>query len=218
MAANEEGNFQMEAETWIFGYGSLVWKADFPYVEKLPGYVTGFERKFYQNSIDHRGTRQKPGRVVTLITSDNAESKVFGMGYRISSTDRDAVLQHLDHREKNGYDRHHVKFYPDGDGVSVASKDILLYVATHDNPSFAGHTDSLEAIADQMYTAVGESGHNREYVYKLADAMRQLYPKVIDEHLFGIEQILKRREAEETGKGRASASVSVDRTSLCQDG
>uniref|UniRef100_A0A182K0E1 glutathione-specific gamma-glutamylcyclotransferase n=1 Tax=Anopheles christyi TaxID=43041 RepID=A0A182K0E1_9DIPT len=191
-----EGEENDQQDIWIFGYGSLVWKADFPFEEKRTGYIKGFLRRFYQNSIDHRGTQERPGRVVTLIHSEDPESKVWGMGYRIGASEKRKVLKHLDHREKNGYDRHIVKFYPYPPSTEQLNdpQPILLYVATQDNPSFAGPNDSLEEIATQILDSVGQSGRNPEYVYKLAEAMRQLYPGERDDHLFELEQLLLKRD------------------------
>lgn len=137
------------------------------------------------------------------------------MGYRIARNNTNDVLEHLDHREKNGYERNQVKFYPhpSSETQSNDSKDILLYVATHENPSFAGQHDSLDQIATQILGATGESGKNVEYVYKLAEAMRQLYPGQEDDHLFELEQILRTRNP-----GVANGACDGKRSNLSKEG
>ncbi|KAJ6633325.1 putative glutathione-specific gamma-glutamylcyclotransferase 2, partial [Pseudolycoriella hygida] len=194
--ANHASDQTLENEFWVFGYGSLVWKVDFPIECSRTGYIKGYLRRFYQNSIDHRGTKERPGRVVTLVPSDDMESKVFGMAYKIPGDKTKQVLKHLDFREKNGYERHYVQFFPldSNEMGDLPANEIVIYVATNENESFAGSTGDLTCIVDQIFSAVGPSGSNREYVYQLAEAMRHHFPDQNDEHLFEIESLLRERE------------------------
>lgn len=122
------------------------------------------------------------------------KTRVYGMGYKIKPADKTAVLEHLDYREINGYERVVTKFYIiDCDDEIVGAKDVLVYIATCNNPSFAGFDDNLEKIAVQICECEGKSGKNSEYVFNLADAMRQLYPRIQDIHLFELEKTVRKR-------------------------
>ncbi|XP_075227218.1 putative glutathione-specific gamma-glutamylcyclotransferase 2 [Lycorma delicatula] len=177
---------------WIFGYGSLIWKADFPYKLKLNGYIKGFVRRFYQHSIDHRGTPHKPGRVVTLLPSCDTEAKVWGVAYEIGEEDTESVIKHLDFREKNGYEKVAVKFYPaNNNGVeNVEPFDLCIYLGTADNQYYAGESD-IDSIARIIVDSHGPSGSNKEYLYNLASAMRDLAPNENDNHLFELEAAVR---------------------------
>ncbi|KAH8396202.1 hypothetical protein KR222_005030 [Zaprionus bogoriensis] len=168
-------------DVWIFGYGSLVWKADFPYIDRRRGYVCGYKRRFYQHSIDHRGVPERPGRVVTLLPGDVALDRVYGVAYRIAAAQKAQVLGHLDYREKNGYERFNLQFheYP----AATMPIEVIIYMATQANDSYAGHVWQVPCIARQIFTSAGPSGPNREYLFNLSIAMRQLFPDVVDEHL-----------------------------------
>jgi cation transport protein ChaC len=169
--------FDGHHSVWLFGYGSLIFKPDFPFIERRPASITGWTRRFWQGSHDHRGTPDAPGRVATLVPEPGA--RCAGMAYLITPE----VFAHLDHREKNGYLR--VAIAIDFDDASSAEG--LVYVAADDNAAFLGAASERD-IARQIAGAVGPSGHNRDYLLALASALRELGKD--DAHVFAIERHL----------------------------
>jgi glutathione-specific gamma-glutamylcyclotransferase len=179
--AENQQRFQYAADqqVWVFGYGSLIYKVDFPYLEARSASISGWTRRFWQGSHDHRGSTQNPGRVVTLI--EEPEAICTGLAYLVEA----AVFEQLDIREKNGY----LRLVTEMVFADQTKSEGLVYIATPDNEAFLGDADDV-IIAQQILTACGESGENREYLLKLADSLRDM--KVEDTHVFNLEKHLKR--------------------------
>ena len=162
---------------WVFGYGSLIYKVDFPYLERSEAQIHGWERRFWQGSHDHRGTPDAPGRVVTLVEA--AGRPCGGMAYQIT----EEVFEHLDHREKNGYQRRETTIsLVDGRDVSGT-----VYVADPGNFAYLG-PEPLDIMAAQIARSHGPSGSNREYLLTLAESLREM--GLHDEHVFELEALL----------------------------
>ncbi len=173
----------MNGDCWIFGYGSLVWRPDFPFAESRAARLDGWVRRFWQGSTDHRGVPGAPGRVVTLVR--DANGTCWGMAYRIEAAVAADVLARLDTREKGGYApvRVTLGFTPPHEG----DVNGLVYIATSDNANYLGPA-APDDIARQVRAASGPSGDNVEYVLRLARALREIGAE--DAHVFEMERLV----------------------------
>jgi len=161
---------------WVFGYGSLIWRQDFPFLEARRASVDGWARRFWQGSHDHRGVANRPGRVVTLVEApgETCQGRAF-LVYK-------DVFEHLDHREKNGYERLDLRVR-----FNDAETTATTYVAPVDNEAFLGPA-SIDDMIAQIRRSSGESGSNTEYVIELARALREL--RIDDPHVFELADLL----------------------------
>ena len=165
---------------WVFGYGSLIWRPDMPYRERRVARVRGWMRRFWQGSHDHRGVPHAPGRVVTLVPEPTESCE--GMAYFIDDSVVEPTFAGLDHREKNGYERHEVRLELRGGGAC----DGVVYIAAIGNHAYLGPAPDAEMV-EQIRRSAGPSGANIDYLRDLAAALRML--EIDDPHVFELERL-----------------------------
>lgn len=173
---------------WVFGYGSLLWRADFPYQACRRAHIRGWSRRFWQASRDHRGTPRAPGRVVTLIARPG--ERCDGLAYRVEENS----LARLDHREQDGYQRVAVDIH-----TARGPLPGITYVAPPGNPGYLGPR-RLDEMARQILEAAGASGRNLDYLRGLAEALRRL--GVADNHVAALAERATALDARATPAAR----------------
>ena len=167
----------MTDPTWVFGYGSLIWRQDFAFIDSRSARIDGWARRFWQGSHDHRGVQSDPGRVVTLVEAPG--ELCHGRAFLIEPH----VFEHLDEREINGYERHRVEIHFDD-----SQEPGVVYRAPLHNFAFLGDAPLDEMVA-QIKRCAGQSGRNIDYVLELAQSLREL--NVSDPHVFELEALIR---------------------------
>ena len=170
----------MTGGTWVFGYGSLIWRPGIAFRDRRIARVRGWKRRFWQGSHDHRGVPHAPGRVATLVLDPDESCE--GMAYLVDDSVAETTFAGLDHREKNGYERHDVRLeFRAGDAC-----DGLVYIAPAGNHAWLGPAPQTEMV-EQIRRSAGPSGANIDYLRELAVALREL--EIDDPHVFGLERL-----------------------------
>ena len=146
------------SDLWIFGYGSLMWRPGFDFVERLPVRLIGYHRAFCVWSHRYRGTPERPGLVLGLDRGGSC----LGIAYRIAPEKRDAVLGYLHEREMitGVYNPRDLSVF---DSVSDRRVIAQSYVVDRSHRQYAAGL-TVEQRAALIIQGVGTAGPCRDYL------------------------------------------------------
>ncbi|WP_367068693.1 gamma-glutamylcyclotransferase [Oryzisolibacter sp. LB2S] len=142
-------------DLWIFGYGSLIWRPDFDFVERRPGKVHGWHRALKMWSRVNRGTPDCPGLVFGMLPGGSCR----GMVFRVACGHARQVMVNLWQREMvlGVYDPRWLPCQTPHGQVRA-----LAFTLSRRSPSYTG------VLADEEYRRIfaqasGIYGSTRDY-------------------------------------------------------
>src|SRR5664279_1145525 len=146
-------------DLWVFGYGSLMWRPGFDYIERVPARLIGEHRALCVYSFVHRGTPEKPGLVLGLDRGGACR----GIAFRVAEKNRAATIAYLREREQvtSVYREVMRSVWPENDARQRVSA--LVYVVDRGHVQYAGRLSLAEQLR-YVRQGHGRSGNNRDYV------------------------------------------------------
>jgi glutathione-specific gamma-glutamylcyclotransferase len=144
-------------DLWVFGYGSLMWRPGFPYVERRLAHLYGYHRSLCVLSHVHRGTPENPGLVLGL----DRGGRCHGVAFRVAADEAGATMHYLREREQVTavYLERQVNVRLDDERIVTA----VTYVADRRHGQYAGKL-RFDEVLRLVRQGQGVSGRNPDYV------------------------------------------------------
>jgi cation transport protein ChaC len=155
-----------KGDLWVFGYGSLMWRPGFEFIEQVPARLIGEHRALCVYSFVHRGTPEKPGLVLGLDRGGACR----GIAFRVAEQNRAATVANLRAREQVTSVYREVMRSVWLENEARQRVSALAYVVDRGHVQYAGRL----SLADQLRHVLqghGQSGANREYVLSTVKAI-----------------------------------------------
>src|SRR5947207_8238402 len=155
-----------KGDLWVFGYGSLMWRPGFEFIEKVPARLIGEHRALCVYSFVHRGTPEKPGLVLGLDRGGACR----GIAFRVAERHSTPTIAYLREREQvtSVYREVTRSVWLENDARQRVSA--LAYVVDRGHVQYAGRL-SMQDQLRHVLQGHGSSGVNREYVLSTVKAI-----------------------------------------------
>jgi glutathione-specific gamma-glutamylcyclotransferase len=155
-------------DLWVFGYGSLMWRPGFEFIERVQARLIGEHRALCVYSFDHRGTPEKPGLVLGLDRGGACR----GIAFRVAGHLRDQTIHYLREREQttNVYREVMRSVWLHNEARQRVSA--LTYVVDRGHVQYAGRLPLAEQLR-VVQQGHGRSGNNRDYVLSTVGAIEE---------------------------------------------
>jgi glutathione-specific gamma-glutamylcyclotransferase len=155
-----------KGDLWVFGYGSLMWRPGFEFLEQVPARLIGEHRALCVYSFVHRGTPEKPGLVLGLDRGGACR----GIAFRVPEKHRVTTIAYLRAREQVTSVYREVMRSVWLENEPRQRVSALAYVVDRGHVQYAGRL-SLPDQLRHVQHGHGQSGPNREYVIATAKAI-----------------------------------------------
>ena len=169
-------------ETWVFGYGSLMWNPAFHYAERRVGRIHGFHRRFCLWTHAGRGTPENPGLTLALERGGSCQ----GIAFRIEEGEAETELGIVFKREmvSGAYAPRWITVRTDGGMIRA-----VTFVINHAHDRYAGLLPE-DRVAEVIASAAGPLGACAEYLHNTVEHLDDL--GIVDRHLFRLhDQVLE---------------------------
>ena len=156
---------QLNADLWVFAYGSLMWDPAMHVAEIRQATLPGFHRRFCLKITIGRGSRKAP----SLMAALDLGGECRGLAFRLPASLVNQETEILWMREMIGYG-----YAPVFRQVTTPQGPVeaLAFVMDRSSPQFVD-VRGAEAAA-MIATGRGRLGTNREYFDNLAEHVRLL--------------------------------------------
>jgi glutathione-specific gamma-glutamylcyclotransferase len=165
-------------DLWVFGYGSLMWRPGFAYLDSMPARLVGLHRALCVFSFVHRGTPERPGLVLGLDRGGMCR----GIAFRVAAVRRAETIDYLRSREQVTTVYLETMRRIELEDEQKRKVRALCYIVDRSHVQYAGRLSLAESL-HHVRQGHGRSGPNRDYVLETVRALEALGYRESELHL-----------------------------------